>query len=61
MSTQSRASRGRFDSGLVRSLEHDSLLMDCVERLMSTPAVGPDHGADALEVGDIQRFSAIKV
>ena len=31
----------KTESALVRSLEHDSLLMDRVERLMSIPAVGP--------------------
>src|ERR1700692_2011641 len=31
----------KAESAMVRSLEHDSLLMDRVERLMSIPAVGP--------------------
>jgi transposase len=51
----------RTESALVRSLEHDSLLMDRVERLMTIPAVGPITALTwALEVGDVQRFSSIK-
>jgi transposase len=51
----------KTESALVRSLEHDSLLMDRVERLMSIPAVGPITALTwALEVGDVQRFSSIK-
>lgn len=52
---------GKTESALVRSLEHDSLLMDRVERLMSIPAVGPIAALTwALEVGDVQPFSSIK-
>ena len=51
----------KTESALVRSLERDSLLMDRVERLMTIPAVGPITALTwALEVGDVQRFSAIK-
>jgi transposase len=51
----------RTESALVRSLEHDSLLMDRVERLMTIPAVGPITALTwALEVGDVRRFSSIK-
>ena len=51
----------KTESALVRSLEHDSLLMDRVERLMSIPAVGPITALTwALEVGEVQRFSSIK-
>jgi len=51
----------KTESALVRSLEHDSLLMDRVERLMTIPAVGPITALTwALEVGDVLRFSSIK-
>jgi len=51
----------KAESAMVRSLEHDSLLMDRVERLMTIPAVGPITALTwALEVGDVQRFSSIK-
>src|ERR1700675_4301553 len=51
----------KTESAMVRSLEHDSLLMDRVERLMTIPAVGPITALTwALEVGDVQRFSSIK-
>jgi len=49
------------ESAMVRSLEHDSLLMDRLERLMTIPAVGPITALTwTLEVGDVQRFSSIK-
>ena len=52
---------GKTESALVRSLEHDSLLVERVERLMSIPAVGPITALTwVLEVGDVQRFSSIK-
>src|ERR1700729_2912953 len=35
---------GKTESALVRSLEHDSLLVERIERLMTIPAVGPNHG-----------------
>jgi transposase len=51
----------RTESALVRSLQHDPLLMDRVERLMSIPAVGPITALTwALEVGDASRLSSIK-
>jgi transposase len=52
---------GKSESALIRSLEHDQLLVERVERLMSIPAVGPITALTwALEVGDVQRFSSIK-
>lgn len=52
---------GKTESTLVRSLQHDSLLVERVERLMTIPAVGPITALTwALEVGDVQRFSSIK-
>jgi len=51
----------KTESALVRSLERDPLLMERVKRLMSIPAVGPITALTwALEVGEVQRFSAIK-
>ncbi len=51
----------RTESALVRSLEHDALLRDRVERLMTIPAVGPITALTwALEIGEVQRFSSIK-
>jgi transposase len=45
----------------VRSLEHDSLLIDRVQRLMTIPSVGPITALTwALEVGDVRRFPTIK-
>jgi transposase len=45
----------------VRSLEHNSLLVERVERLMTIPGVGPIAALTwALEVGEVQRFSSIK-
>jgi transposase len=52
---------GKSESALIRSLQHDQLLVERVERLMSIPAVGPITALTwALEVGDVQRFSSIK-
>ena len=52
---------GKNECALIRSLEHDQLLVERVERLMSIPAVGPITALTwALEVGDVQRFSSIK-
>ena len=52
---------GKTESALVRSLQHDSLLMERVARLMTIPAVGPITALTwALEVGEVQRFSSIK-
>jgi transposase len=51
----------KTESALVRSLQHDPLLMDRVQRLMSIPAVGPISALTwALEVGDPSRLSSIK-
>lgn len=51
----------KTESALIRSLEHDQLLAERVERLTSIPAVGPITALTwALEVGDVQRFSSIK-
>lgn len=51
----------RTESALVRSLEHDSLLRERVERLMTIPGVGPITALTwALEVGDVQRLASIK-
>ena len=52
---------GKTESALIRSLEHDRLLAERVERLMSIPAIGPITALTwALEVGEVQRFSSIK-
>jgi len=52
---------GKTESALIRSLEHDRLLAQRVERLMSIPAIGPITALTwALEVGEVQRFSSIK-
>ena len=52
---------GKTESALIRSLEHDRLLAERVERLMSIPAVGPITALTwALEIGEVQRFSSIK-
>ena len=52
---------GRTESALVRSLQHDPLLAERVERLRSIPAIGPITALTwALEVGEVQRFSSIK-
>ena len=51
----------KTESALVRSLAHDRLLADRVERLMSIPAIGPITALTwALEIGEVQRFSSIK-
>jgi len=51
----------KTENALVNSLEHDPLLQQRVERLMSIPAVGPITALTwALEVGEVQRFSSIK-
>src|ERR1700687_6020456 len=51
----------KTESVLVRSLEHDPLLVERLERLMSIPAIGPITALTwALEVGGGQRFSSIK-
>jgi transposase len=52
---------GKSESALIRSLQHDQLLVERVERLMSIPAVGPITALTwALEVGDVRRFSSIQ-
>jgi transposase len=52
---------GKTESALLRSLEHDRLLVDRVERLRSIPAIGPITALTwALEIGEVQRFSSIK-
>jgi transposase len=52
---------GKTENALIRSLEHDRLLAERVERLMSIPAIGPITALTwALEVGEVQRFSSIK-
>jgi len=52
---------GKTESALVRTLQHDSLLAERVERLMTIPAVGPITALTwALEVGEVKRFSSIK-
>jgi transposase len=51
----------KTESALVRSLQHDALLAERVERLMTIPAVGPITALTwVLEIGDVQRFSSIK-
>ena len=52
---------GKTESVLIRSLQHDPLLVERVERLMSIPAIGPITALTwALEIGEVQRFSSIK-
>src|SRR5579863_2143306 len=52
---------GKIESALIRSLEHDRLLAERVERLMSIPAIGQITALTwALEIGEVQRFSSIK-
>jgi hypothetical protein len=52
---------GKTENALIRSLQHDQLLAERVERLMSIPAIGPITALTwALEVGEAQRFSSIK-
>jgi transposase len=51
----------KIESATIRSLRHDRLLTERVERLMSIPGVGPITALTwALEIGDVQRFSSIK-
>jgi len=51
----------KTENALIRSLQHDRLLAERVERLMSIPAIGPITALTwALEVGDVGRFSSIK-
>jgi transposase len=51
----------KTESALVRSLAHDRLLVERVERLMSIPAIGPITALTwALEIADVRRFSSIK-
>ncbi len=51
----------RTESALVRSLEHDALLKDRVERLTTIPAVGPITALTwALEIGEVERFRSLK-
>ena len=52
---------GKIESAMIRSLRHDGLLTERIERLMSIPGVGPITALTwALEIGDVQRFSSIK-
>jgi len=52
---------GKIAGAMIRSLRHDHLLSERVERLMSIPGVGPITALTwALEIGDVQRFSSIK-
>lgn len=52
---------GKTENALLRSLQHDRLLVERVERLMSIPAIGPVTALTwALEIGEVQRFSSIK-
>jgi len=51
----------KTENALIRSLQHDRLLAERVERLMSIPAIGPITALTwTLEVGDVRRFSSIK-
>ena len=51
----------KTENALIHSLQHDQLLAERVERLMSIPAIGPITALTwALEVGDVQRFSSTK-
>jgi transposase len=52
---------GKTENALIRCLQHDRLLADRVERLMSIPAIGPITALTwALEIGEVGRFSSIK-
>jgi transposase len=52
---------GKTESALIRSLQHDPLLAERVERLMSIPAIGPITALTwALDVGEVQRFWPIE-
>ena len=51
----------KTEDALIRSLQHDRLLAERVERLMSIPAIGPITALTwALVVGVVQRISSIK-
>jgi transposase len=51
----------KTENALIRSLQHDPVLAERVERLMSIPAIGAITALTwALEVGDVQRFSSAK-
>lgn len=51
----------KTESALIRSLQHDRLLAERVERLMSIPAIGPITALTwALEIADVRRFSSAK-
>ena len=51
---------GKTENALIRSLQHDQLLAERVERLMSIPAIGPITALTwALEIGEVRRFSSI--
>jgi Transposase IS116/IS110/IS902 family len=51
----------KTEAALIGSLQHDRLLVERVERLMSIPAIGPITALIwALEIGEVQRFSSIK-
>src|SRR5579863_4020622 len=51
----------KTESALICSLEHDRLLAQRVERLISIPAIGSITALTwALEIGEVQRFSSIK-
>jgi transposase len=52
---------GKTESALIHSLQHDRLLVERVERLMSIPGIGPITALTwVLEIGEVQRFSSIK-
>jgi transposase len=52
---------GKMENALIDSLQHDRLLAERVQRLMSIPAIGPISALTwALEIGEVQRFSSIK-
>jgi transposase len=52
---------GKTENALIRSLQHDRLLAERVERLMSIPGIGPITALTwALEIGEVRRFSSIK-
>jgi len=47
----------KTESALLHSLQHDRLLVERVERLLSIPAIGPITALTwALEIGEVQRF-----
>lgn len=52
---------GKTENALIRSVQHDRLLAESVEQLMSIPAIDPITALTwALEIGEVQRFSSIK-